>query len=59
MLRKTGLVGIFTALAMTFAVGADTPAAAKLSAVEIVNRNVAAPWRSTSLACSPNYVVDR
>jgi len=51
MLRKTGLVGIFTALAMTFAVGADTPAAAKLSAVEIVNRNVAArggrqAWRA-------------
>ena len=43
MLRKTGLVGIFTALAMSFAVGADTPAAAaKLSAAEIVDRNVAA-----------------
>jgi len=43
MLRKTVLVGIFTALAMSFAVGADTPAAsAKLSADEIVGRNVAA-----------------
>lgn len=43
MLRKTGLIGILTALAMSFAVGANTPAApAQLSAAEIAGRNVAA-----------------
>lgn len=43
MLRRTGLAGIFAALALTVAVGADTLAAsAKLSAAEIVDRNVAA-----------------
>ena len=43
MLKNTALVSIFTALAMSFAVGADTPTTpAKLSAAEIVNRNVAA-----------------
>jgi hypothetical protein len=52
MLRAARLVGIFMALAMSFAIGADTPAAAaKLSAAEIVNRNVAArgglpAWRA-------------
>lgn len=53
MLRKARLVGIFTALALSFAVGADTSAtpAAKLSAAEIVSRNVAArgglqAWRA-------------
>ena len=52
MLREARLVGIFTALAMSFALGTDTPAApAKLSAAEIVNRNVAArgglkAWRA-------------
>jgi len=52
MLRKTGLVGIFTALAMSLAVGAGTSSApAKLSAAEIVDRNVAArgglqTWRA-------------
>jgi len=43
MLRQTVGVGIFTVLAMSFAVGADAPAAsAKLSATEIVERNIAA-----------------
>lgn len=52
MFRKTGLVGIFAALALSFVVGADAPAApAKLSAAEIVSRNVAArgglqAWRA-------------
>jgi len=52
MLRQTVGVGIFTVLAMSFAVGADAPAAsAKLSATEIVDRNIAArgglqAWRS-------------
>ena len=52
MLRQTVGVGIFTVLAMSLAVGADAPAAsAKLSANEIVNRNIAArgglqAWRS-------------
>ena len=43
MLRQTVGVSIFTVLAMSFAVGADAPAAsAKLSATEIVERNIAA-----------------
>lgn len=52
MLRKTELVCIFFALAMSVAVGADTPATpAKLSAAEIVDKNVSArgglqAWRA-------------
>ena len=52
MLRKTGLISIFTALAMSLAVAAGTSSApAALSAAEIVNRNVSArgglqAWRA-------------
>jgi outer membrane lipoprotein-sorting protein len=42
MLRKTELVGIFLALAISQAVAADTPAAPALSAVAIVQKNVTA-----------------
>lgn len=52
MWRKTGLVCIFMALAMSLAAGADAPATpAKLSAAQIVDRNVSArgglqAWRA-------------
>lgn len=51
MLRKTELIFILLALAGSLAAGAEAPAAAKLSAAEIVDRNVSArgglqAWRA-------------
>jgi len=60
MLRKMILAHILLSLAIPIAISANVPEApAQLSAAQIVERNVACPWRLASLAGGADHVLLR